>query len=198
MCCSGSGKGAGSGMNFVETALLAAGLSMDAFAVSVCTGLALPAAGPGRMALCGAWFGGFQALMPLIGWALGGLFAGAAQRIAPYAACFLLWLIGINLMRGADQPDAVSGDLSAGAMLPLALATSIDALAAGVSMALTGAAAAASAACIGVTTFCLSAAGVRLGKAFGSRLGSRARIAGGLILLGLGARLLLTKPGGIG
>ena len=189
-------------MDFLETMLLAVGLSMDAFAVSVCKGLSMKKAGAGAMLCCGAWFGGFQALMPLIGFFLGSLFADAIAVIDHWVAFTLLTLIGINMIRDAfcgDDSDERCSDLSVRTMSVLALATSIDALAVGISLAMAqDVQIFPTVGLIGLTTFGLSAVGVRVGSVFGDRYEKRAQIAGGLILIGLGCKILLEHLGGIG
>ena len=131
-------------MNFIELLLLAVGLSMDAFAVSICKGLAMKKADIRGMAICGIWFGGFQALMPLIGFLLGALFAEVIEAADHWIAFALLGFIGANMLKEAFEKkddcrsDEVSGDLSVKIMFVMAVATSIDALAAGISLAMAG------------------------------------------------------------
>ena len=187
-------------MGIRELVFLAAGLSMDAFAASVCRGLSAKSAVWREALLCGVWFGLFQALMPVAGWMLGAVFAEAIEAVDHYAAFFLLALIGVNMIREAFGPEEdVCRDFSPKTMLCLALATSIDALAAGITLAMTvpggilGAAG-----LIGLTTAVLSAAGVGLGRFFGARLQRTARLAGGIVLIGLGIRILWTHLGGSG
>lgn len=183
-------------MGFWELFFLAIGLSMDAFAVSVCKGLASKKAGLREMGTCGAWFGGFQALMPLIGFFLGTLFAAAIEAFDHWIAFGLLVLIGANMLREAldsnvDGDDA-DGDFGFKTMLVMAIATSIDALAVGVSMALAGDVNIwVAIMLIGLTTFVCSAVGVKIGNVFGSRFQKKAEIAGGLILIVLGVKILL-------
>ncbi len=191
-------------MGFASLLLLAAGLSMDAFAVSVCKGLCMKKAGPKAMATCGIWFGGFQALMPLIGFFLGTLFAEAIEAFDHWVAFGLLSLIGINMLRDAftkecEACDPKGADLSFKNMLVMAIATSIDALAVGISLAMAGDVnILAAVALIGVTTFCLSAVGVKIGNIFGSRYEKKAQFAGGVILIGLGLKILLEHLGVLG
>ena len=161
---------------------------MDAFAVSICKGLATERLKPRHMLLVGLWFGGFQALMPLAGYFLG-------------AAFVLLAFIGVNMIREACSKEngEADGSLSAKAMAPLAVATSIDALAVGVTFALLpdvhiGAAVT----FIGITTFCLSAVGVQVGHVFGARYKSKAELLGGAILVLLGLKILLEHLGVLG
>ena len=186
-------------MGFLELFILAVGLSMDAFAVSVCKGLAMKKASRRAQLCCGAWFGGFQALMPLIGYFLGTLFLDAISAIDHWIACALLVLIGVNMLReamGSEEEEAADADLSVKTMFLLAVATSIDALAVGISLAMAGVGSIWLAALlIGVTTFVLSAIGVRVGNVFGSRYEKRAEIVGGVILILLGVKILLEHLG---
>lgn len=185
-------------MGFWELLLLGVGLSMDAFAVSVCKGLAMREAKWKAPLICGAWFGGFQALMPLAGYFLGSLFAQAIAAFDHWVAFGLLALIGGNMLREAlsQEEEAADGDLSFGTMLIMALATSIDALAVGISLAMAGEVNIFLAvAIIGLTTFCLSALGVKVGAIFGSRYEKKAEAAGGVILILLGVKILLEHLG---
>ena len=183
-------------MGFWELLLLAVGVSMDAFAVSVCKGLSMGKAGMKESAICGGWFGGFQALMPLLGFFLGTLFAQAIEAFDHWVAFGLLSIIGINLLKEALSKDEECGccgcDLSFKTMLVMAIATSIDALAVGISLAMAGSVNIWLAVLlIGFTTFCFSALGVKIGNVFGSRFEKKAQIAGGVILLLLGFKILL-------
>ena len=185
-------------MGFLELFLLAVGLSMDAFAVSICKGLSMKKAGLKEGCICGAWFGGFQALMPLIGFFLGTLFADAIEAFDHWVAFGLLALIGINMLREAfgPQEEECCDDLSFKKMFVMAVATSIDALAVGISLAMAGDVNIFVAiAFIGVITFALSAAGVKIGNVFGSRFQKDAQIAGGVILILLGIKILLEHLG---
>lgn len=186
-------------MGFWELFLLAVGLSMDAFAVSVCKGLAMRKATLKAELTCGIWFGGFQALMPLIGFFLGSLFAEAIQAFDHWIAFGLLVLIGGNMLKEALGPkdeEEASADLSVKTMFIMAVATSIDALAVGISLAMAGNVNIFQAvSLIGVTTFLLSAVGVAIGNVFGSRYEKRAEIAGGIILILLGTKILLEHLG---
>lgn len=186
-------------MGFTELLLLAVGLSMDAFAVSVCKGLSMKKASVKGMAVCGVWFGGFQALMPLIGYLSGRLFAGFIADYDHWVAFGLLFIIGINMLRDAfsrKEGQADNGDLSVRTMFVMAVATSIDALAVGVSLAMAGDVKIWTAVTlIGCTTFILSAAGVKVGSIFGSRFEKKAQAAGGIILVLLGTKILLEHLG---
>lgn len=184
-------------MSFFELFLLAVGLSMDAFAVSICKGLAMKKADAKGMAICGAWFGGFQGLMPLIGFFLGTLFASAIEAVDHWVAFGLLGIIGFNMLKEAfakeeececENSDA---DLSVKTMFVMAVATSIDALAVGISLAMAGNVNIWIAiTLIGITTFVLSAIGVKVGSIFGSKFEKKAQLAGGIILICLGAKIL--------
>lgn len=186
-------------MGFLELFILAVGLSMDAFAVSVCKGLAMKKASWKAQFCCGAWFGGFQALMPLIGYFLGTLFLDAISAIDHWIAFGLLVLIGVNMLRealGSEEEETADADLSVKTMFILAVATSIDALAVGISLAMAGVGSIWLAVLlIGVTTFVLSAIGVRVGNVFGSRYEKKAESVGGVILILLGVKILLEHLG---
>ncbi len=181
-----------------ELLLLAVGLSMDAFAVAVCKGLALRQPRWRDAALVGLWFGAFQAGMPLLGYALGARFSSYVQMVDHWIAFFLLAAIGVNMIREAvkGEEETLDAGLGLRAMLPLAVATSIDALAVGVTFAFleegrSWIGVGPAVLMIGTVTFCLSGLGVRLGSHFGSRYERRAQLAGGVILLLLGLRILL-------
>ena len=189
-------------MGFLELLLLAVGLSMDAFAVSICKGLCMKKADLRAQAICGAWFGGFQGLMPLIGFLLGTLFAEAIVAVDHWVAFVLLALIGINMLKEAlekkecDCCDTNEADLSAKTMFVMAVATSIDALAVGISLAMAGDVnIVAAVLLIGVTTFLLSGVGVKVGNIFGSRFEKKAQLLGGVILILLGTKILLEHLG---
>lgn len=190
-------------MGIGELFLLAVGLSMDAFAVSVCKGLAMKKATLKAEATCGLWFGGFQALMPTIGFFLGALFADAIEAFDHWVAFALLAIIGINMLKEALEKKDESGDnpekdadLSVKTMFLMAVATSIDALAVGISLAMVGSVNIwLAAAFIGICTCLLSALGVKIGNVFGSRYEKRAELAGGVILILLGVKILLEHLG---
>lgn len=187
-------------MGFLELFLLAIGLSMDAFAVSICKGLAMEKVTVKKAALVGVWFGGFQALMPLIGYFLGRQFSGVFEAFDHWIAFGLLALIGGNMIKDAlskkDPEDEPTDDLSVKTMFLMAVATSIDALAAGVSMSMAGSVNIFTAvALIGATTFALSAIGVKVGGVFGSRFEKKAEFLGGVILILLGFKILLEHLG---
>ena len=187
-------------MGFAELLLLAVGLSMDAFAVSICKGLSMQKADKRAQAICGAWFGGFQALMPLIGFFLGSIFADAIESFDHWVAFGLLALIGINMLKEAFEKgcdcENHDADLSVKTMFVMAVATSIDALAVGISLAMAGNVNIWTAALfIGLCTFSFSAAGVKIGNVFGARYEKKAQLAGGLILILIGLRILLEHLG---
>lgn len=190
-------------MGIGELFLLAVGLSMDAFAVSVCKGLAMKKATLRAEATCGLWFGGFQALMPTIGFFLGALFADAIEAFDHWVAFALLVIIGINMLKEALEKEDESGDdpekdadLSVKTMFLMAVATSIDALAVGISLAMVGSVNIwLAAAFIGICTCLLSALGVKIGNVFGSRYEKKAELAGGVILILLGVKILLEHLG---
>ena len=191
-------------MGFIELFLLGVGLSMDAFAVSVCKGLAMKKATLKSQMTCGLWFGGFQALMPLIGFFLGAMFADAIKSFDHWIAFGLLALIGANMLKEAlekecDCCEEHDADMSVKTMFVMAVATSIDALAVGISLAMAGDVNIwAAIALIGVTTCALSALGVKIGNIFGSRYEKKAEFAGGVILILLGLKILLEHLGVIG
>lgn len=186
-------------MNIWELLLVAVGLSMDAFAVSVCKGLSVCAPRPSHSLICGLYFGSFQAAMPLLGWLLGVQFQSMITSIDHWIAFVLLGAIGINMVREArGEDDCMDCSFTFRAMLPLAVATSIDALAVGVTFAFLQVRIVPAVAFIGVTTFLLSAAGVRVGAVFGSRFRSKAELAGGVILILMGTKILLEHLGFIG
>lgn len=178
--------------------LLAVGLSMDAFAVAVCKGLALKKSNLRQMGIVGLWFGGFQALMPLLGYLAGTQFRDSIMAYDHWIAFGLLLLIGGNMIReaifekGEEKADSA---LSFKAMLPMAVATSIDALAVGVTFAFLNVNIYFSILLIGVTTCVLSMIGVKAGCVFGARYEKKAEILGGAILILLGIKILLEHLG---
>lgn len=185
-------------MSILELFLIAAGLSMDAFAVSVCKGLSVQRLKPRHYLLTGAWFGGFQALMPSIGFLLGSAFEEYIVSFDHWVAFVLLVLIGGNMVKESFDRGGECHDDSFDprTMFLLAVATSIDALAVGVTFALLpDVHIAAAVSLIGVTTFLLSAAGLRVGNVFGLRYKARAELAGGVILILIGLKILLEHLG---
>ena len=180
-------------MGFWELLVLAVGLSMDAFAVSICKGLSLRELRPRHMVVVGAWFGAFQALMPTAGYLLGAAFADRIAAIDHWIAFVLLSLIGGNMIREALSKEEEDCDpsLAPTAMLLLAVATSIDALAVGVTFAFLRVALLPAVTLIGVCTFLLSAAGVEIGHLFGAKYKSKAELFGGAVLVLIGLKILL-------
>ena len=183
-------------MHIWELFVLAVGLSMDAFAVSVCKGLAVRRAGARECLTAGVWFGAFQALMPLLGYFLGTTFAEKITAVDHWIAFVLLALIGANMIRESfGEEEGQSASMTPQAMFPLAIATSIDALAVGVTFALLTIRIIPAVTTIGVITCALSALGVKLGSIFGARWRNRAELAGGIILILLGTKILLEHLG---
>ena len=185
-------------MNIFELLLIAVGLSMDAFAVSICKGLSVQRLKPRHYLLTGAWFGGFQALMPSIGFLLGSTFDQYINAFDHWIAFVLLAFIGGNMVKESLSGDEECHDdsFSLRTMFLLAVATSIDALAVGVTFALLPDVHILSAvSLIGVTTFLLSAVGLKVGNVFGLRYKARAELAGGVILILMGLKILLEHLG---
>ncbi len=184
-------------MTLFNLFLIAVGLSMDAFAVSVCKGLAMEKAPLKKAAVAGAWFGSFQALMPLIGYLLGSRFAKYITRIDHWIAFILLALIGINMIKEAfsKEEEKASSTMYFKEMFLLAVATSIDALAVGITFAFLRVDILPAVSLIGITTFLLSIAGVKAGNLFGSRYKSKAELAGGILLILMGTKILLEHLG---
>lgn len=179
-----------------ELFILAVGLSMDAFAVSVCKGLSVKKLRPKHMLIAGLYFGGFQALMPLIGYFLGVQFQSLIQDFDHWIAFVLLSLIGANMIKESrESADELNDSFGVKAMLPLAVATSIDALAVGVTFAFLQVNIVSAVSFIGVTTFILSAVGIRIGNIFGAKYKSRAELVGGIVLILMGLKILLEHLG---
>ena len=180
-------------MGFIELFILAVGLSMDAFAVSVCKGLSAGRVKFKHMLACGLWFGGFQALMPLIGYLLGVNFQHLIVKFDHWIAFVLLAIIGANMIRESfgDEEEELNSAFSPKAMLPLAVATSIDALAVGVSFAFLQVKIVPAVSLIGVTTCILSAIAVMAGGFCGMKWKKRAEFAGGVILILIGLKILI-------
>ena len=186
-------------MELWELFVIAVGLSMDAFAVSICKGLAAKNVRREQPVIAGLYFGGFQALMPLAGYLLGSRFQSMIQRVDHWIAFVLLALIGANMVRESQgEAEHLDDSFTPGTMLPPAVATSIDALAVGVTFAFLNVRIIPAAALIGVTTFALSAIGMRLGNVFGTRYQARAELAGGIVLILMGVKILLEHTGILG
>lgn len=184
-------------MGFLELFLLAVGLSMDAFAVSICKGLAMDRVSLAKACIPGLWFGGFQGLMPLIGWLLGSRFARYITALDHWIAFGLLAILGINMLREAFGGEDEEADASLGlkVMLALAVATSIDALAVGITFAFLEVSILPAVCFIAVVTFVISSCGVKIGNLFGMKFRSKAEALGGIILILLGAKILLEHLG---
>jgi len=184
-------------MTFVELLLIAIGLSMDAFSVSICKGLTTKRFSWRMALLCGLWFGFFQALMPVIGYYLGAQFQELIEAYDHWIAFGLLFLIGANMIREAlsKKEESANGDLDVKTMFLLAIATSIDALAVGVSFACIQVKLWSSVLIIGITTFLFSVLGVKIGNVFGSKYEKSAGIIGGIILILIGLKILLEHLG---
>ena len=180
-------------MGLWELFVIALGLSMDAFAVSICKGLSVRRCSFKHMLICGLYFGLFQGGMPLIGYILGSQFETLVSAIAPYIAFALLALIGYNMIREAreDDEESVNDDFSVKAMVPLAIATSIDALAIGVSFAFLQVNIIPAVSFIAVTTFVCCLIGVKVGSIFGSKYKQGAEFFGGLVLILMGFKILM-------
>lgn len=182
---------------FITLFVLAVGLSMDAFAVAVCKGLAMKKMSWKNAVIVGLWFGTFQALMPVIGYFLGVSFADRIKSVDHWIAFVLLALIGGNMIREAfgKEEERASADLDVKTMFIMAVATSIDALAVGVTFAFLNQNMPLAVSLIGVTTFMLSMLGVKVGNLFGVKYKSKAEFIGGLILILLRAKILLEHLG---
>lgn len=189
-----------SGMSIWEILLLGVGLSMDAFAVSICKGLSVKKVKWQHLLCVGAYFGIFQALMPTLGYFLGTTFSNLIDQFDHWVAFILLAIIGVNMVREAlsKDDDETNDDFGFKTMLLLAIATSIDALAVGVTFALEGTDIALAACLIGLTTFTLSPIGLLVGHRFGLRYKSKAELVGGLVLIGIGLKILLEGLGCLG
>lgn len=185
-------------MGIWELLILAVGLAMDAFAVSICKGLSIRTLKVRHMVIVGAWFGAFQALMPLLGYLLGSAFTQLVQALDHWIAFVLLLIIGGNMIRealGGDEEEDVSPSLAVPGMFLLAVATSIDALAVGITFAFLRVEIWLAVGLIGVCTFLISAAGVKIGNVFGARFKSKAELLGGVVLVLIGAKILLEHLG---
>ena len=187
-------------MSLIELFLIAVGLSMDAFAVSICKGLSVRKAEIKHSLIVGAYFGGFQALMPAIGYVLGRQFESLITSVDHWIAFVLLGIIGGNMIREAlkGEQEELDDSFTFRTMLPLAIATSIDALAMGVTFAFLQVQIVPAVLFIGVTTFVLSAIGLKVGNVFGAKYKSRAELFGGVVLVLMGIKILLEHLGILG
>lgn len=187
-------------MNLFSLFLIALGLSMDAFAVAICKGLAMQKITIKKALIVGLWFGGFQGLMPAVGYLLGTQFESYITNIDHWIAFVLLFIIGGNMIKetlSKDEEDA-SDSLAFKEMLVLALATSIDALAVGVTFAFLKVQIIPAVIFIGAITFTVSSLGVKIGNIFGCRYKAKAEFAGGIILILMGCKILLEHLGFLG
>lgn len=183
-------------MGLWELFIIAVGLSMDAFAVAVCKGLSLCRIKVKHAALAGAYFGGFQAIMPLIGYFLGQYFAKVIESVDHWVVFVLLALIGGNMIKEAfGKEEELNDSFSFKTMLPLAVATSIDALAVGITFAVLKVNIFAAVCFIGVITCVLSGAGIYIGNIFGMKYKSKAEFLGGVVLIAMGLKILLEHLG---
>lgn len=186
-------------MGIIELFLIAVGLSMDAFAVSVCKGLAMKKCTWTKAGIVGLYFGIFQAGMPLLGYALGVQFSHVITSIDHWIAFVLLGIIGLNMIKESredgEECEMEEDSLKVKEMLVLAVATSIDALAVGITFAFLQVDIIPAVAFIGVTTFLLSVGGAKIGNVFGAKYKSKAELAGGLILILMGIKILLEHLG---
>ena len=181
-------------MSLLELFIIAVGLSMDAFAVSICKGLCMPRMNWRNAVIAGLYFGGFQAGMPVIGYLLGSQFKEAITSYDHWIAFVLLGIIGINMIKESfdkEEVECTECSLDPKNMFMLAIATSIDALAVGVTFAFLKVQIIPAVSFIGVTTFTLSVAGIKVGNVFGTRFKSKAEFAGGVILILMGIKILL-------
>ena len=187
-------------MSLTELFIIAVGLSMDAFAVAVCKGLAMPEMSWNNAGIVGLYFGGFQGLMPFLGYLLGSKFSGTIESYDHWIAFVLLALIGGNMIKEAFEngEEAADPSLDIKTMTLMAVATSIDALAVGVAFAFLQVRILPAVLFIGSITFLLSAAGVKIGNVFGCRYQKKAEFAGGLILILMGLKILLEHLGFLG
>lgn len=188
-------------MSLWELFMIAVALSMDAFAVAVCKGLSIRRAGLKYSLTVGLYFGAFQGLMPLLGYLLGVNFQNTITSVDHWIAFILLGGIGINMIREAlnkDEEENLDSSLTPRSMLPLAVATSIDALAVGVTFAFLKVSIVPAVSFIGVVTFVLSAIGVKIGNVFGARYKSKAELFGGVVLILIGVKILLEHLGFLG
>ena len=184
-------------MSIIELLLIAVSMSMDAFAVSICKGLSVRKVTAKQCLAVGGWFGGFQGVMPVIGFVLTSLFASLITSISHWIAFGLLLFIGSNMIREAlsKEEEEIDDSFAFMTMLTLAVATSIDALAMGVTLKLSGANILLAAPMIAVTTAVLSPVGLKVGNLFGARYKNKAEFVGGLVLVGLGVKILLEGLG---
>ena len=179
-------------MSIVEIILMAVALAMDALAVSISKGMTIKKLNAGHILKVGFYFGGFQALMPVVGYFIGKTFADVIKSFDHWVVFALLAGLGVHMIIGAFKDEEQhNSDFSHKTMLVLAIATSIDALAVGVSMSVMKSGLWVNVAIIGGITFIITAAGVCIGNKFGNKLGNKAELIGGFILIGVGLRVLI-------
>lgn len=184
-------------MGIVELLVVAIGLAMDAFAVSVCKGLSVTKINWKHSVIAGLYFGGFQAAMPVLGYFLGSSFKDYIESLDHWITFILLLIIGGNMIREAfsKEEEELDGSFSFKSMFPLAIATSIDALAVGVTFAFLDVQIVPAVSFIGIITFALAALGVKLGNIFGAKYKAKAEFVGGVVLILMGVKILLEHTG---
>ena len=180
-------------MSILELIILSVALAMDAFAVSICKGLSLKKIEINHMLLAGIWFGGFQALMPVLGYFCGSKFADKVDKFDHWIAFLILALIGASMIKESrDDEEEANSNMDVKTMFFLAVATSIDALTVGITFAFLDVNIVLAVVMIGVITFVISSAGVKIGSIFGDKYKSKAEIVGGVVLIMIGVKTLLT------
>lgn len=183
-------------MSVIELVILAVGLAMDAFAVAICKGLSCERVKPAHAVITGLYFGGAQALMPLLGYLLGTRFESFITELDHWIAFVLLGILGVRMIMGSrDTETSADPSFSFKAMFPMAIATSIDALAVGITFAFLRVDIVPAVTSIGVITFVLAGLGVYLGRVLGAKNRSRAQILGGVVLILMGVKILLEHLG---
>lgn len=180
-------------MSIIELLILSIALAMDAFAVSICKGLSLKEIKVKHLILVGSWFGGFQALMPVLGYFCGSKFADKVDKYDHWIAFIILALIGASMIKeSGDDEEEVNSNMDVKTMFFLAVATSIDALTVGITFAFLDVNIVMAVLFIGVITFVISAMGVKIGSIFGDKYKSKAEMLGGIVLILIGVKTLLT------
>lgn len=181
-------------MSVIEIAIIGIGLAMDAFAVSICKGLAMKKMSYRKAVIIALFFGGFQALMPAIGYVLGTTFASKIAAIDHWIAFILLGLIGVNMIKealGKDDDECLDDTLRFGDLIMLSIATSIDALAVGITFSFFNVSIVLSSSIIGFITFIICIIGVKVGNVFGEKYKSKAELTGGILLIVMGCKILI-------
>ena len=183
-------------MNFLELMIIAIGVSMDAFAISICKGLSVEKLKHKHLIITGIWFGGSQAVMPLLGYFLGSGFRTIIESVDHWFSFILLGIIGASMIRESrEEIEKLDDSFSAKVMFPLAIADSIDALAVGITFSFLNIEIIPAVVMIGLTTFLFSAVGVKIGNSFGAKYKSKAEMAGGIILIAMGTMILAEHLG---